>query len=108
MPAPVRIELTDAARAELVTRFNVTRDAGARLRYQMVLLAAAGRTAPQIAPLVQRSAVAVWRVLKRYLAGAGIAGHVEAGDQLGAGRVGQLDAHAGRHGTPLPRTEVVP
>ena len=45
MPAPVRIELTDAARAELVTRFNVTRDADARLRYQMVLLAAAGRTA---------------------------------------------------------------
>ena len=32
----------------------------------MVLLAADGRTAPQIAPLVQRSAVAVWRVLTRY------------------------------------------
>ena len=69
MPAPVRIELTDAARAELVARFNGTRDADARLRYQMVLLAADGRTAPQIAPLVQRSAVAVWRVLKRYLVG---------------------------------------
>jgi transposase len=69
MPAPVRIALTDAARADLVTRFNTTRAADARLRYQMVLLAADGRTAPQIAPLVQRSAVAVWRVLRRYLAG---------------------------------------
>jgi transposase len=69
VPAPVHIQLTEAARAELVTRFNTTRDADTRLRYQMVLLAAGGRTAPQIAPLVQRSAVAVWRVLKRYLAG---------------------------------------
>jgi transposase len=66
MPAPVRIKLTDTARAELITRFNATRDADARLHYQMVLLAADGRTAPQIAPLVQRSAVAVWRVLTRY------------------------------------------
>src|SRR5262249_47425998 len=66
MPAPVRIALTDAARAELVARFNATRDADTRLHYQMVLLAADGRTAPQIAPLVQRSAVAVWRVLSRY------------------------------------------
>jgi transposase len=69
MPAPIRIELTETTRAELVARFNATHDADARLRYQMVLLAADGRTAPQIAPLVQRSAVAVWRVLKRYLAG---------------------------------------
>jgi transposase len=68
MPAPVRIELTATARAELVARFNTTRDADTRLRYQMVLLAADGRSAPQIAPLVQRSAVAVWRVLTRYRA----------------------------------------
>jgi transposase len=68
MPAPIRIELTDAARADLVARFNATRDADTRLRYQMVLLAADGRSAPQIGPLVQRSAVAVWRVLTRYRA----------------------------------------
>jgi transposase len=68
MPAPIRIELTETTRAELVARFNATHDADARLRYQMVLLAADGRTAPQIAPLVQRSAVAVWRVLRRYRA----------------------------------------
>jgi hypothetical protein len=59
MPAPVQVTLTGAARAEVVARFSATRDADARLRYQMVLLAADGRTAPQIAPLVQRSAVAV-------------------------------------------------
>jgi transposase len=68
MPAPIRIALTGTARADLVARFNATRDADTRLRYQMVLLAADGRSAPQIAPLVQRSAVAVWRVLTRYRA----------------------------------------
>src|SRR5262249_46382228 len=49
--------------APLIARFDATRDADTRLHYQMVLLAADGRTAPQIAPLVQRSAVAVWRGL---------------------------------------------
>ena len=104
MPAPVRIEVTDAARAELVARFNGTRDADARLRYQMVLLAADGRTAPQIAPLVQRSAVAVWRVLKRYLAGGAAAvaprprpGRPPAAPRAWAAewrRVNDLDPHA--------------
>ena len=50
MPAPVRVTLTTPARTDLVERFNATRDAEARLRYQMVLLAGDGRTAPQIAP----------------------------------------------------------
>src|SRR5262245_57951886 len=68
MPAPLRITLTATARAALVAQFNASRDADTRLRSQMVLLAADGRTAPQIAPLVQRSAVAVWRVLTRYRA----------------------------------------
>ena len=67
MPAPLRVPLTEAARAEVVARFNATRDAEARLRYQMVLLAADGRTTTQIAPLVQRSPDTVARVLKRYL-----------------------------------------
>jgi transposase len=65
--------LTEAARAEVVVRFNATRDAETRLRYQMVLLAADGRTTTQIAPLVQRSPDTVARVLRRYLA-AGLAG----------------------------------
>jgi transposase len=69
------VELTDAARAELVARFNATRDAETRLRYQMVLLAGAGRSAPEVAPLVQRHPATVWQVLRRYLAGgaAGVA-----------------------------------
>ena len=42
MPAPVRVTLTAPARTDLVARFNATRDAEARLRYQMVLLAGDG------------------------------------------------------------------
>jgi transposase len=69
MPAPFRVTLTEAARRDVVGRFNATRDAETRLRYQMVLLAADGRTTTQIAPLVQRSPDTVARVLKRYRAG---------------------------------------
>lgn len=67
MPAPIRLFLDAAARRDLATRFEQTRDAETRLRYQMVLLAADGRTAPQIAPLVRRSRTTVTRVLRRYL-----------------------------------------
>jgi transposase len=73
LPAPVCITLTEDARTEVVGRFNATRDAETRLRYQMVLLASDGRTAPEIAPLVQRHPATVWRVLTRYRAG-GVAG----------------------------------
>ena len=58
--------MTDDERAEVARRFETTRDAETRLRYQMVLLAADGRTAPQIAPLVRRSPATVERVLHRY------------------------------------------
>ncbi len=67
MPAPLRIELDEAARQELERRFEQTRDAETRLRYEMVLLAADGLTAPQVAPLVRRSPATVERVLGRYL-----------------------------------------
>src|SRR5919199_119973 len=66
MPAALRLHLTDAERAEGARRFETTHDAETRLRYQMVLLAADGRTAPQIAPLVRRSPATVERVLHRY------------------------------------------
>ena len=69
MPAPLRIELCPADREALRVAFDTTRDAETRLRYQMVWLAAEGQTAPQIAPIVQRSAVTVQRVLHRYQAG---------------------------------------
>jgi transposase len=49
--------------------FDTTRDAETRLRYQMVLLAGDGLTAPPIAPLVRRSEATVQRVLHRYRAG---------------------------------------
>jgi transposase len=67
MPAPLRIVLDDATRQTVAARFEQTHDAETRLRYQMVLLAADGRTAPQIAPLVRRSRATVERVLGRYL-----------------------------------------
>ena len=66
MPATIRIELTDEERTDLVQRFEATRDAETRLRYQMVLLAATGQTAPRIAPIVRRSVDTVQRVLHRY------------------------------------------
>jgi transposase len=66
MPAAIRLTVTPAAYAELTERFEATRDAQTRLRYQMVLLAADGMTAPQIAPLVRRSVATVERVLRRY------------------------------------------
>jgi transposase len=67
MPAALRIELDAAARQDLEARFEQTRAAETRLRYQMVLLAADGRTAGQVAPLVRRSRATVERVLSRYL-----------------------------------------
>src|SRR5690242_4358941 len=66
MPAAVRIKMTEENRAAVAERFEGTRDAETRLRYQMVLLAADGYTAPQIAPLVRRSVDTVQRVLRRY------------------------------------------
>jgi|SRR5579871_1217757 len=73
MPAAVRIRVTDEEKAALAEQFEQTGDAETRLRYQMVLLAVEGYTAPQIAPLVRRSVATVQRVLRRYRA-AGVAG----------------------------------
>ena len=69
MPAPIRLELDEAARGEVERRFDATDDAETRTRYQMVLLAADGRTAPEIAPVVRRSEDTVQRVLRRYRTG---------------------------------------
>jgi transposase len=66
---PLRVTLDPAGRAELERRYQTTRDAETRTRYQMVLLAAQGHTAAQVAPLVRRSPDTVRRVLNRYLAG---------------------------------------
>jgi len=69
MPAPIRLTVDAAARAELERRFDATDDAETRTRYQMVLLAADGWAAAAIAPRVRRSADTVQRVLRRYQRG---------------------------------------
>jgi transposase len=68
MPAPILLELDAVARAEVARRFDATGEAETRLRYQMVLLAADGRAAAEIAPIVRRSVDTVQRVLRRYQA----------------------------------------
>jgi transposase len=69
MPAPLRVDTSPAARESVRAAFEAARDAETRLRYQMVLLAGDGLTAPQIAPLVRRSEATVQRVLHRYRGG---------------------------------------
>jgi transposase len=67
--SPLRVTLEPAAQAELERRYQATRHAETRTRYQMVLLAAQGHAPSQIASLTRRSPDTVRRVLKRYLAG---------------------------------------
>jgi transposase len=66
MPAALRVQLTREDHAELERRYETAGDAETRTRYQIVLLAAAGQTAPQIAPVVRRSVDTVRRVVQRY------------------------------------------
>lgn len=70
MTAPVRLPALDEhLQAELRHRYQETRDAETRTRYQILLLALDGLTSMQIAPLVCRSQDTVVRVLKRFLQG---------------------------------------
>jgi transposase len=55
--------------AELHRHYNETTNAETRTRYQMIVLAQRGLTAPQIARIVLRSDDTVARVLKRFLKG---------------------------------------
>ena len=73
MVAPLRLTLDAAARAELASCCDATRDAETRTRYQMLLLLADGRTPAEVGWLVRRSPATVRRVLRRYQA-AGPAG----------------------------------
>jgi transposase len=68
MPAPLRLTLDDAARAEPEDRFEATTDAETRTRYQMLLLLDRGRSPAPVAALVRRSPATVRRVLRRYQA----------------------------------------
>jgi transposase len=73
MVAPLRVTLDDGAHTAVARRYETTRAAIERTNCHIVLLAAEGRTAAQVAPLVRRSPDQVRRVLKRYSA-AGLAG----------------------------------
>lgn len=68
MPAPLRLRLDEEARVELERRFDGTREAETRTRYQMLLLLAAGRTVAEVAALTRHGATTVRRVLRRYRA----------------------------------------
>jgi transposase len=66
MPAALRVQLPEEERAEVERRYETARDAETRTRFQIVLLAADGHRALQIAPLVRRSVDTVRRVVRRY------------------------------------------
>jgi transposase len=65
--------LSDERVAAVAAAFEATRDAETRLRYQMVLLAHQGKTAPEVARLTRRRPRTVGRVLRRF-ADDGVAG----------------------------------
>ena len=67
MAMPLRVRLNEEERAEVERRYTTARNAETRTRYQMVLLAADGKSAPQIGWLVRRSEDTVRRVLRRFL-----------------------------------------
>ena len=67
MAQPLRVRLNDQQRVEVERRYTAARDAETRTRYQMILLAADGKAAPQIGWLVRRSQDTVCRVLRRFL-----------------------------------------
>jgi transposase len=70
MPAPITLPPFDEQlQAELYQRYEEAGDAETRTRYQMIVLARSGQTAPYIARLVLRSEDTVERVLNRFLTG---------------------------------------
>jgi transposase len=66
LPAALRAQLPAEERAEVERRYETACDAETRTRFQIVLLAADGHSAPQIAPLVRRSVDTARRVVHRY------------------------------------------
>src|SRR5438132_12222504 len=67
MAVPLQVRLNEEERAEVERRYATARDAETRTRYQMILMAADGKPAPQIGWLVRRSEDTVRRVLGRFL-----------------------------------------
>lgn len=67
MAVRLRVWLNEEQRADVERRYGAARDAETRTRYQMILMAADGKPAPQIGWLVRRSEDTVRRVLGRFL-----------------------------------------
>jgi transposase len=67
MAQRLKVHLDGAQRAEVDRRYRAARDAETRTRYQMVLLAADGKAAPQIGWMTRRSEDTVRRVIGRFL-----------------------------------------
>lgn len=67
MAERLKVQLSEVQRAEVDRRYRAARDAETRTRYQMVLLAADGKPAPQIGWMTRRSEDTVRRVLGRLL-----------------------------------------
>jgi hypothetical protein len=67
MAVPLQVRLNEEQRSEVERRYLAARDADTRTRFQMTLMAADGKSAPQIGWLVRRSEDAVRRVLRRFL-----------------------------------------
>jgi hypothetical protein len=68
MAPPLRVTLDQAAKADLEGRYQSTRDASTRTRFQMILLRAEDHPVVEVAQLTRCSPDTVRRVLKRYLA----------------------------------------
>jgi len=70
MPAAITLPpLDEQQQADLQQRYEEAAAAETRTRYQMLVLAQLGHTAPHIADMVLRSEDTVARVLKRFLSG---------------------------------------
>jgi transposase len=67
MAVRLSVRLNAEQRTEIERRYRVARDAETRTRYQMILLAADGKPAPQVGWMVRRSEDTVRRVLGRFL-----------------------------------------
>jgi transposase len=67
MAVRLRVRLNEEQRAEVEQCYRAARDAETRTRYQMILLAADGKPAPQIGWMTRRSEDTVRRVLGRFL-----------------------------------------
>src|SRR5215211_2312975 len=63
----LKVRLNEEQRAEVERRYRAAHDAETRTRYQMILLAADGRPAPQIGWMTRRSEDTVRRVIGRFL-----------------------------------------